>query len=302
MQSVSTRQATRALLVALCLAGVLASAIVAVADAKTTRPRVTSGSTYLALGDSIPFGYQEPQTVPAPDYKNASSFKGYPEILGRQLRLKVVNLACPGETSASLISLSSPSYACENVIVNGKPASGGYRTAFPLHTKYAGSQLSYAVSFLRKHRSTRLVTLGIGGNDYFLCQKTTSDGCSSTAEINALVAEIGSNVRRIMSAIRNKAHYRGQIAVVGQYSFDYASALQNLQARLLTKTLATAAKPYGAGLADDYGLFGAAVYQFGGDSCAAGLLNRVGADTCGVHPSYAGQTLMASSLAMAIHH
>ena len=48
----------------------------------TTRTPVTKGSTYLALGDSVTFGYEEPQVVPAPNYQDASSFIAYPELLG----------------------------------------------------------------------------------------------------------------------------------------------------------------------------------------------------------------------------
>jgi lysophospholipase L1-like esterase len=306
MPSVSSRRAPRAVLVAFCLAALTAAALASSAAAAARRlpAPVTAGSTYLALGDSIPFGYQEPETVPAPDYKNASSFRGYPEILGRELRLKVVNAACPGETTASLITLSALSYTCENLIdANGKPTAGGYRQLRPLHVRYSGSQLAYAIAFLRSHPNTRLVSLGIGGNDYFLCQKTTADACTSGPEISALVGEITRNVRRILSDIRNKAHYRGQIAVVNQFSLDYASAFQNAAVGLLNKTLATAGKPYGARTANGYGLFAAAVYQFGGDPCAAGLLNRLGSSgSCGAHPTFAGQTLLASALETAIRH
>ena len=69
--------------------------------------RVTAGSTYLALGDSVTFGYMEPGVVPAPDYHSAASFLAYPEQLGAELHLKVANAACPGETSASLIDASA---------------------------------------------------------------------------------------------------------------------------------------------------------------------------------------------------
>ena len=56
---------------------------------------------YLALGDSIAFGYR-----PAPwaDYRNAANFAAYPEDLAAALKLNLVNAACPGETSASMIN------------------------------------------------------------------------------------------------------------------------------------------------------------------------------------------------------
>lgn len=43
------------------------------------------GSRYLALGDSVTFGYEEPGVVPAPNYANAASFVNYPQELGAVL-------------------------------------------------------------------------------------------------------------------------------------------------------------------------------------------------------------------------
>src|ERR1700729_1475246 len=106
---------------------------------------VVPGSQYLALGDSVTFGYMESSVVPAPNYADAASFLGYPELLGSELHLTVANAACSGETSSSLIDATAPSNGCEN-----SPGGGpGYRTLFPLHGKYRGSQLDYAVSYLK---------------------------------------------------------------------------------------------------------------------------------------------------------
>ena len=91
----------------------------------TAHTAINQGSSYLALGDSVTFGYEEKQVVPTPNYMDASSFLGYPEMLGAELHLNVVNPACPGETSASLIDAMAPSNGCEN----------GYRAAFPLHVR-----------------------------------------------------------------------------------------------------------------------------------------------------------------------
>ena len=95
----------------------------------------TPGSTYLALGDSVTFGYQESTVVPAPNYHKPASLPGYPEHLAKALHSPVVNAACPGETSASLIDVKAPTNGCENAS----------RKAVPLHVAYKGSQLSFAV-------------------------------------------------------------------------------------------------------------------------------------------------------------
>ncbi|MFZ0976896.1 MAG: SGNH/GDSL hydrolase family protein [Solirubrobacteraceae bacterium] len=263
----------------------------------TIHTPVTPGSGYLALGDSVTFGYEEQQVVPAPNYADAASFLGYPELLGSELHLTVANAACSGETSSSLIDATAPSNGCEN-----SPGGGpGYRTMFPLHVKYSGSQLDYAVSYLKTHKNVRLVSLMIGANDFFLCQETTADHCASLPEEAAVGAAVSKNVKTILSGVRNKAHYGGQIAIVNYYSLNYSSAAGNEQSELLNSTQDTAAKPFHVVVVDGFGEFGAAAVHSGGNSCTAGLLTQLSTGGCGIHPSYAGQSLLAQALEKAIH-
>lgn len=261
-----------------------------------SRAPVTPGSGYLALGDSVTFGYEEPAVVPAPNYHNAASFLGYPEQLGPQLKLKVTNAACPGETSSSFINPKAVSNGCENTL--GKPA--GYRRQFPLHVRYRGSQLAFAVAFLRAHPNVRLVSLMIGANDLFVCQETTTDGCASRSEQQPVLARIRRNIRRILSALRGKARYRGQLVIVNYYSLDYANATISADSRLLNQAQDAGAKPFGVSIADGYGTFAKAAKHSGGNTCTAGLLTQLGTPGhCGVHPSFAGQVLLAQAVAKA---
>ena len=283
-------------LAALCCVASLFLA--ASASAATGRPPVTPGSTYLALGDSVSFGYEATGVVPAPDYSRASNFRGWPEHAARALRLKLVNAACPGETSASLINPAAPNLGCENT--RGDTARS-YRNSFPLHVKYSGSQLSFALSFLRKHPATRLVTLMVGANDLFLCQTTTSDGCMSTAEQQATLRKIGANVRRIVRRIRRRAGYRGRIVLMRYYSLDYNSALLTRVSRAVNRAAYEAAKPYRVRVADGFGEWRAASEQSGNNPCTAGLLAQLGEPgKCDVHPSWSGQALLAQALARAV--
>jgi len=256
----------------------------------TTRTPVTSGSTYLALGDSVTFGFQEQQVVPAPNYADASSFLGYPELFGSELHVKIVNAACPGETSSSLIDATAPSNGCENTPGKGNV---GYRTVSPLHVSYSGSQLAFAVGYLKKHHDVRLVSLMIGANDGLVCQETTADHCAS--ELGTVVTTVSSNVKTILSTLRNKAHYRGQLAIVNYY--DTAQGESN-EIGLLNQTIDTAAAPFHVVTADGFGEFAAAAAHSGGNTCTAGLLTQlVGTPTpCGIHPSYSGQSLLAQAL------
>jgi lysophospholipase L1-like esterase len=264
----------------------------------TTKTPITVGSQYLALGDSVTFGYEESGVVPTPNYEDASSFLGYPELLGSELHLKVANAACSGETSSSLINTSAPSNGCENS--PGNPHTG-YRTAFPLHVNYKGSQLAYALSYLRTHHNVRLVSLMIGANDFFVCEETTMDGCASASEQQAVAKTVTANIHRILSAIRTKAHYSGQLAIVNYYSLNYSSATDNATSMLLNQVQDAAARPFHVEIADGFGELQAASVHSGGDTCTAGLLTQLGSPgTCGIHPSYAGQSLLAQALEKAI--
>jgi lysophospholipase L1-like esterase len=265
------------------LVGAVALAAAPAAGAWTKK--VTPGSRWLSLGDSVTFGYMESSVVPAPNYHNPASFLGYPEQLASQLKLNVANPACPGETSASLINQNAPSNGCENA----------YRKNFPLHVRYRGSQLAYGLSYLRANRGTRLVSLMIGANDLFLCQKTTHDGCVS--EFRAALANISRNVRTILNAIRKQARYSGQLVIVNYYSLNYASALINSETRALNNAVDTAARPFNVRFADGFGVLQLAALHSGGDTCKAGLLTQLAPSGCGVHPSYAGQALLAQAVA-----
>jgi lysophospholipase L1-like esterase len=248
---------------------------------------VTRGSGYVALGDSVTFGYQEPAVRPAPNYNRPSSFRGFPEQVGTALHLNVANFSCPGETSGSLINDKAMVFLCENA----------YRKAFPLHVKYQDSQLSAAVKYLRSHPGVRLVSLMIGANDAFRCQSTTADGCTSPAELNATLAEVTRNVHRILSEVRNRAHYRGQIVLVHYFSLDYASPGVNSHSQALNRAQDAGAKPFHVRFADGYGEFRTAAQRFGQHPCLAGLLTQLGSyGDCGVHPSYAGQALLAKAV------
>ena len=270
------------LLVALVAALALAAAV-----ALPGRAAAQPAGDYLALGDSVTFGYREPTNPPPPDYSDAASFVGYPSYVAAATGLRVVNASCPGETSVSLVKAGAPSNGCEN-----EPGGGpGYRTAYPLHKDYSGTQLAFAVKFLRAHPQTRLVTLMIGANDGFLCQETTADQCAS--ELPGVLAQIGNDVARTLATIRGRAGYQGQIVIVNYYSLDYSSAAQNASSRALNAAMDKAAAPYAVQTANGYKIFARAAASSGGDSCAAGLLTTLTGGGCGVHPSARGQQLLA---------
>lgn len=174
---------------------------------------------YLALGDSITFGFREGSTVPPPAYADAQSFVGYPEDIGAALGWRVVNAACPGETAASFIDVRAQSDGCETFASSGP----GYRASFPLHVTYRGPQLQYAVGYLRAHPKTKPVSLVIGVNDLFACVATTADHCAS--EHGKVLGKVADDVAHILGTIRKGGHYTGQIVVVNYYSLSSAESV-----------------------------------------------------------------------------
>jgi lysophospholipase L1-like esterase len=253
--------------------------------------KVRAGFGYLALGDSVPFGFRESDNPPPPDYSKPDTFVGYPEDVAADLSLVGTNASCPGETSTSLITGTAPSNGCE-----GTATSPGYRDLHPLHVDYSDSQLDFAVKFLQRHRETRLVSLTIGANDGFLCQRTTADHCAG--ELPTVLQTIGQNVATILGRIRQDAHYVGQIVIVNYYSLDYRDPTQDALSTALNTALDDAAAPFDVAIADGFGAFEAAAAQAGGSTCTAGLLTMLSTGTCGthVHPSVAGQQVLAGAV------
>jgi lysophospholipase L1-like esterase len=243
---------------------------------------------YLALGDSIAFGYR-----PAPwaDYRDQADFGGYPEDLAAALKLAVVNAACPGETSASMINPRAPSNGCETNAQGGT----GYRAMFPLHVSYPGSQLSFAVSYLRQHPGTQLVTLGIGANDLFRCQELTADHCAG-ADLVRTLAGVASNLDTILGTLRDQASYQHTLVVVLYYANFYADPASVTPVQALDATIAESAVRYGARLADGSAAFRAAAAPYGGNTCAAGLRVKLASGGCDLHPSARGAQVLATAV------
>ncbi|OYV61102.1 MAG: hypothetical protein B7Z69_02030 [Actinobacteria bacterium 21-73-9] len=259
----------------------------------------TPGSDYLALGDSVSFGYRESTTTPAPDYGSAANFVGFPEYVASALGLHLANAACPGETSSSFLDPSALSNGCENhPSATGTIEPGGYRTIYPLHVRYPGGQMAFALHYLRTHPRTSLVTLMIGANDGFICQQTTADQCVS--ELTPVLVSVTAHVHTIVRALRLTAHFTGQIVLVNYYATNYANPLDSAASAYLNKALDAGGAGFHVEVADGYGAFEQAAQYSAGDSCAAGLLTRLfTASTftgCGVHPSVAGQALLAQTV------
>ena len=282
-------------------AAAIATTVAAVPSQAASGPApVSAGSRYLALGDSIAFGYRESTAVQAPDYTKANTFVGYPELIANDLDLKLTNASCPGETTTAMIDVTAQDNGCQTT-VTGTP---GYRAAYPLHTTYASanqSQLDFAIAFLKAHPNTKLVTLQIGANDGFVCQETTQDQCTSPSELSAVLAKITKHATRIVRNIRNKGGYSGQLILVNYYSVQSASNDANAQSLAVNAALNQAITGENVTVADAYNQYAKASKNApGNDTCTAGLLTFQTVSTqnenCGVHPSLGGSALIASAV------
>jgi hypothetical protein len=90
--------------------------------------------------------------------------------------------------------------------------------------------------------------------------------------------------------------------ILNQYSPDYTSAFLTGGVRDLNSTVETAARPFRVLIADGFGQFYQGSLFSAANPCTAGLLTQVKPRGCGVHPTYAGQSLLALAVHMAVHH
>jgi lysophospholipase L1-like esterase len=241
---------------------------------------------YLALGDSVVFGYI---TKAGFEYGNPHNFVGYPDYVSQALRFTTTNASCPGEATAGFISVTGADNGC-------RP----FRANAPLHVSYTGTQLHFATTFLAAHPNTRLVTIGLGANDAFLLE----DACAfdPTCIGNGLpqvLTTISTNMRAILDALR-ATHFHGVLMIVNYYSLDYSDATGTGLTRLLNQAVTAPALADHAVVADVFNAFkSAAGTQFaGGNTCKAGLLNASPPNQflCDVHPSQSGQQLLAHTV------
>ena len=253
-----------------------------------------SGGRYLALGDSLAFGYIIQAGF---EYVNPENFVSYADYTARMLRFDLVNAACPGETSGSFLSTSAPDLGCRDI-----------RAVFPLHVAYSSTQIDFATAYLKAHpRTIRLLTIDIGANDVFLlqnaCAQTTNPEQCVQSALPGVLGMIELNVETILGELRATG-YKGVIVVANYYSLDFSDPQQNQLAAAVNAVLAGAASAHGAVIADVFTAFRNALpTTLTGDNftCKAGLLNPTPQNqfVCDIHASQSGHRLIAKAIASA---
>jgi lysophospholipase L1-like esterase len=158
------------------LAALSAMTVPSIAAAKT--PKVNR--TYLALGDSLAFGYsQQLFNENEKTFENPAAFEhgyasDYYNALNTKGKLAFVNDGCPGETTGSLIG-NGPLLAKIQAAVPGATGEAAcayhYADGLPLHNEYGGtsSQLESAIATINAARQAgkpvKAITIDIGAND-----------------------------------------------------------------------------------------------------------------------------------------
>jgi lysophospholipase L1-like esterase len=231
-----------------CLA--LVAALTALVLAPSAGAATTK--TYLALGDSLAFSYQQATfNAGLPNPPQASFDHGYVDDFYLGLKLtgqanKLVNDGCPGETTTSYL--------------NGP--CGYQAIGFGLHHPYAGgpfsSQKSDALGYIAAHPGeVKVISVDLGANDALatingVCNR---DPACIAAHAPALFASIAGNLGTVVGQLRAAAP-TAKVVVLGLYN-PFGTALAG--ADTLTASLNTVLKgvvtSLGAKFANPFPLF-----------------------------------------------
>jgi lysophospholipase L1-like esterase len=277
----------------------------------------TAGSTYLALGDSLAYGYHAAQFEAEYPNINPAKFEGgYVQDFAKLLKLtnpklQVINDGCPGETTETLIKGSG---------IGGFCAGGATGKPFPyffLHHSYGThtSQLADALAILKENPNVSPITLDIGANDLLQylatkCGFPTGFTCTE-AQVATLFAKTAGNVAAILGQLHAAAP-KAELIMVGIYD-PYPLTLPAPGAdKVLAEFdsgLETAAKAEGASFVNPEPLFNPS-YVFGLPEktdltticqltamCPGGTYSPT-SELADIHPTALGYEVMAGAVAL----
>jgi lysophospholipase L1-like esterase len=232
---------------------------------------------YLALGDSVAFGY-------SPLVTNEVGVSGYPEALATQLGMPVTNASCPGEASGGFAAADGADNGCRD-----------NRMKYALHVGYDGTQLAFAIDFLRAHPETQLVTIDLGANDAMILKHGCMD--ATTCILAGFVGMLGSyqhNMDFIFGELRKV--YTGQLVALQIYDPNPSDSLSEYGVERIDTVLASVASQHDVTVVDGRAAFATA----GTDPCGAGLLIALPAGGCDIHPTARGHALLANAISAAM--
>ncbi|HLI06311.1 MAG TPA: hypothetical protein VKV40_07075 [Ktedonobacteraceae bacterium] len=151
---------------------------------------------YLALGDSLAFGFQ-----PDLNFSHGYVDDFYSNLKGHGVQ-SLANMGCPGETSSTFINGGCP-YP--------------YLRKYP----YIGAQLNAAVLFLKLHPGqVSPVTLDIGAND--MLSDITTSNCTVSSKFDSDLATLDSNLTKtilpqLVAAMTVNGKVTGDLVMMNYY-------------------------------------------------------------------------------------
>ncbi len=219
--SLASRSRLRGLCLIVTLFALFVAAPAAQAAPSYGGPPVANG-TYLALGDSLAFGYQAskvtacaPTGCTSPDTQFSTGYVNvFASLFGATTPgVKTVNLGCPGETSATLNNATNTTTGCTTY-------------PFAIHSNHPGkTQLQAAVQVLRdKGKKVNPVTIDIGANDVLALKNgcTAASGAIDLVCIQAgapaVFASIQKNLSKTLCTLRDEGGKTKEIIVIGLYN------------------------------------------------------------------------------------
>ena len=184
--------------------GVLLMSLLVALGSAAAKDVGSNSESYLALGDSVPFGYIEEADY---EYYYPANFVSYSDYLSGYLGggWVVVNASCPGETTSSFLSPLAPDNGCHQ-----------YRSYFPLHETYASihsTQYTFATGFLRLNLATTpLVTIMLGVDDLLLLEEQCNGNpqCIENGLPEAY-ATAEANMTQILAGLRGTGYMDRQL-------------------------------------------------------------------------------------------
>lgn len=296
----------------------------------------SSSFTYLALGDSVPFGmnvtllepYATGRPIGANTYlppANSSEFVGYPETLAAIQHVSEMNASCPGETSGSFLGINLVDNGCNSPHLIPPAVQGAslptiaiepFKPNGALHTNYSVPQLQFALTQLTGNKGINLVTLSIGANDILLALPAAEAACAPALADSCMAAQLaptlqmyGQNLAQILGAVRGS--YSGTFVLVTYYS--PLPALNSVTQALNSVMTEVAANFSDITIADGYTAFQVVSVFADGNACKAGLLiplpqsgtaSEYNQSPCDIHPSPLGRDILAAAVELKLlaHH
>jgi lysophospholipase L1-like esterase len=193
-------------------------------------------SYYLALGDSVAFGYQ-----PNFDWNHGYTDQWFDELQHHGV-LQMTNYACPEETSTTFIW-------------------GGCSVWFLQRSPHVGSQLSAAVRFIKAHPGqVSPVSLDIGAND--VLDEIDASTCSvNLSGFTSDLATLSFNLNYIIlpqltGALTVANHRTGDLVLMLYYNpYQNACPGSVVYIQMLNNVIRSAATNFGLPTADTYTAF-----------------------------------------------